>query len=261
MKLDKFVHVENVVGAVALYTSLLKSGGLAVLAGRWGLGKTTLIEWLVANMPSFRAVALSIWETSRLTMVEDLLRCYRVEARGRLKHDFRELVKIARKHGLPLFIDEADRVVRRSMLIETVRDLHDLAQIPIILVGSENLISLLQRHDMGPVFSRVTEVYEFKELSAGDVQRISLELCDLKCSDKVAAFVRTVTLGDFRLLKAFLIKTEEICSFRKISEITMQIAEDASSVVAFREELMTVRTKKSGPSREAPPQLQAAANG
>ena len=258
MKTDKFVLVENVMAFTAMTTSLIRNIGIGVARGRWGLGKSTTIEWTCTNIPSFRATALSIWEASRLTMVEDILKVYRVEARGKLKDDFRELVRIARKHSLPLFIDEADRIVRKSMLIETIRDLYDLAQIPIILVGSENLISLLQRHDMGPTFSRVTEVMEFKELSATDIQRISLELCDLECCDQVASFIRTITLGDFRLLRAFLVKSGEICSFHKTAEINMQIAEAASSVVAFREELRAVRTKKSGVAGDPIQRLRAA---
>lgn len=244
MRTDVFVTVDNLAGLAGLVESLIRRSGMGVVFGRWGLGKTSSIEWICTNIPSFRALALAIWESSKNTMVEDLLRCYRVEARGRLKHDFRELVRIARKHGLPLFIDEADRIVRKSALIEIVRDLHDLAGIPIILVGSENLISLLQRHDMGPVYSRVTEIMEFKALSASDVQRIALELCDLKCSENVASTIRTITLGDFRLLNAFLVKAEEICSFQKTREINNSIAQACSAVVAFREELRSLKTRK-----------------
>lgn len=256
MRSDLFVTVDNLAAIVSLLEALLRNPGMGAAFGRWGLGKSTLIEWCFTNIPCFRVLALAIWESSRTTMVEDLLKCYRVESRGRLKHDFRELVRIARKHRLPLFIDEADRIVRKSALIDIIRDLHDLAGIPIILVGSENLISLLQRHDMGPVYSRISEIMEFKELSVSDVQRISSELCDLKCSENVASTIRTITLGDFRLLKAFLVKAEEICSFQKTREINSSIAQACSSVVAFREELRGIKARKR-PDAEAVQQLRA----
>jgi DNA transposition AAA+ family ATPase len=244
MKTGKIVLVDNMAGVSSLVNSLQKNTGMGLIYGRWGLGKTTALDWLCTNVPSFKAIALAIWESSRTTMIEDILACYRVESRGRLKTDFRELVRIAAKHGLPLIIDEADRVARRYALIEIIRDLHDLARIPIILVGSENLLGLLQRADLGPVFSRITELFEFRELSAADVKRISLELCDLECSDKVAGYIRTLTLGDFRLLKAFLLKAEQIAAYQETTEITIPIAEAASSAVAFREELMVARGRR-----------------
>ena len=115
-----------------------------------------------------------------------------------------------------------------------------MARIPIILVGSENLINLLQRHDLGHVYSRVTETVEFRDLSSADVERVSTELCDLQCNPKVATYIQIVTLGDFRLLNAFLIRAEEICSFNKSSEITMQIAKQAASSGSYREHLESI---------------------
>ena len=238
---DKIVITTNITNFVSLVEALTEKPGrmdrMGLVYGKWGLGKTRTLEWYYSNNLCFHVRAMAAWCRSVNMMIEDLLSCYRVEARGRFKQDIRELVKTAKKHRHPLFIDEADRVVRKSILIETIRDVHDLTKIPVILIGQENIVSLLQRQDLGQVFSRITEIVEYKELSAQDIQRISKELCDLESDPKVASFIRNITLGDFRLVNALLIKAEGLCAFNKTTEITMSIAREAATAMPSPDEL------------------------
>jgi len=232
---DAIVLTQNMIGFANLVENLIQKPGrmdrIGLIHGKWGLGKTTSLEWYYTNNPCFYVRSMAAWGRSANMMVEDILSCYRVAPRGRLKQDIRELVRVVKKHRVPLFIDEANRVARKADLIETVRDIHDLARTPIILLGDENIINLLKRRDLMPVYSRTTEIFEFKELSAQDIQHISRELCGLDCSGKITSFIRTVCLGDFRLVNAFLIKAEEICSLNKTSEISSKIAREAASAM------------------------------
>ena len=232
---DKIVITGNITKFVAVVDSLMtkpaRSDRMGLIVGKWGLGKSTSLEWFYSNNPCFYVRAWAAWSRSINMMVEDLLKSYRVEARGRLKQDLRELVLIVKKNRVPLFIDEADRVVRKSILIETIRDIHDLTRVPIILIGQEHILNLLQRKDLGHVFSRITEIAEFKPLTAQNIQDISRELCDFECSLKVASLVRTVTLGDFRLVNAFLTKAETLCTLNKTNEISLAIAKEASKIL------------------------------
>ena len=232
---DQIVPTENLRGFAGVAEVLIgmspRLDRMGLVLGRWGLGKTTALEWFFANNVCFYSRAMAAWQRSVNMMVEDLLSVYRVEARGRLKLDIRELVRTVKKHGVPLFIDEADRVVRRAILIETVRDVHDLSRVPIILVCQEDVMNLLSRRDMGHVLSRITARYEFKELSIRDIQRAASELCGLTVDEKIGSFIRKITLGDFRLLNAFLLRAEELCSYNKTSEITASIAKTAAEAV------------------------------
>lgn len=229
---DKIVLTQNMIGFANLVENLIhkpeRMDRMGLIHGKWGLGKTTALEWYYTNNLCFYVRSMAAWGRSVNMMIEDILNCYRVKPRGRLKQDVRELVVVAKKHRAPLFIDEANRVARKSVLIETIRDVHDLARIPVVLVGQEDIINLLKRHDLMPVFSRITEVFEFKELSIQDIQHISSELCELNCSEKVASYIRTVCLGDFRLVNAMLMKAEELCALNKTSEITPKIAKEAA---------------------------------
>lgn len=236
---DKIVLTQNMAGFANVVENLInkpeRMDRIGLIHGKWGHGKTTALEWFYTNNHCFYVRSMAAWSRSVTMMVEDILTAYRVEPRGRLKQDVRELVRVAKKHRAPLFIDEANRVVRKSILIETIRDVHDFSRIPIILIGQENIINLLKRRDLGPVFSRVTEIYEFKKLTARDTQHISKELCDLVCDIKVANFIRTVCLGDFRLVNSLLVRVEELCKLNQVSEITFSIAKEAASAMPDRE--------------------------
>ena len=238
---DKIYITENISNAVsgveALKSKSSRSDKVGLFYGLPGLGKSTFLLFYYTNNPCFYVRAWAAWSRSINMMVEDLLKCYRVEARGRLKQDLRELVVVMKRSPLPLFIDEADRVVRKTILIETIRDLADITRIPIVLIGQEQIINLLQRKDLGHVFSRISEIVEFKPLTVEDVKDISTELCELECGFEVASFVRTVTLGDFRLLNVFLTKAEVLCMLNKTHEITLPIAKEASKILPSHDDL------------------------
>jgi len=245
---DKIVDTENISNSISMVERLKgkpeRLDRMGLWYGKWGFGKTTALELIYANNLCFYVRAMAGWAKSVNMMIEDILRSYRVAPKGRFKQDIRELIRIAKKQRHPLFIDEADRVVKKTILIETIRDVHDLARIPIILVGQENIINMLQRRDLGQVFSRITEIVEFKELSSGDIQRTAKELCDLECDLKIASFIRNITLGDFRLVNALFIRAEELCILNKVFEITPTIAKEAASAMPDRDSLDKIRERK-----------------
>lgn len=256
---DRIILTSNMQNFVSTVEALVnkpdRMDRMGLIYGRWGLGKTTALLWYYTNTLCFRVRSMAAWGRSINMMIEDILKAYRVEAKGRLKIDIRELVRVAKKNMHPLFIDEADRVVRKTILIETIRDIHDLARIPIILIGQENIIDTLQRKDLGQVFSRVSEIAEFRELTVQDIQRIALELCDLECGLKEAQFIRNVTLGDFRLVNAVLQKVENLCLFNKCGKITMSIVRESSMALPHPDDLNRIQERE---AEAAPKQAVAA---
>jgi hypothetical protein len=251
---DKIVMTNNLVRGIEFIERLKgkskRADLLSVLFAKWGFGKTTFIEWLYTNIKIFYVRAMQGWTRSINLMIEDILAAYRVEPRGMLKKDLPELCRVIKKYGDPLIIDEADRVVRRLGLIETIRDVHDICRVPIVLVGGEDIINLLQRRDLGPVFSRVTEICEFQELTVEDIQHIADELCELKCNIKVASFIRTITLGDFRLVNGLLERAEALCALNKLSELNMVVAKEASSIMPRPEDLKRIQESEKSLSED-----------
>jgi hypothetical protein len=170
-------------------------------------------------------------------MLEDMLLAFRVQPVRTVKENLRELVRTLRKHGVVFFIDEADRVVRKSLLVETVRDLADISKVPIVLVGQESIYNSLQRNELGNFFSRITEAVEFSPLSAKDIQGIAKELCGLKCDAEVGGLIRTITLGDFRLVNALLVRLEKVCLINNKAEVSTKMVKEVTKGMPNPEQL------------------------
>lgn len=238
---DKFVMTDSVSKAFMMVKTLIDKASridrIGLLYGRPGLGKSSFTEWYCSNYPSFYCRAVAAWSKSLCMMLEDMLLAFRVQPVRTVKENLRELIRTLRKHGVVFFIDEADRAVRKSILIESIRDLADLSKTPIILVGQESIWNSLQRNELGNFFSRITEAVEFSPLTVKDIQGIAKELCDLKCDSEVGSLIRTVTLGDFRLANALLMRLERVCLINNKNELTVRMVKEVTKGMPNPEQL------------------------
>lgn len=120
---------------------------LAVLSGAPGLGKTTALTRL-AHPVDINAVYISCrsFETVK-SLAELVLRELGVNTKSRwsVPNMFDAACQAFGEHGRPLVVDEADRIAEKGA-IELLRDLHDIGQVPILLVGEEHLQRKLVRH-------------------------------------------------------------------------------------------------------------------
>lgn len=123
--------------------------GLGVLYGKPGLGKTSALTRL-AHPADINAVyvACRSFETTK-SLMQLVLRELGVPMKEHWSVP--AMFELACQHfgeqGRPLVVDEADRIAEKSA-IELLRDLHDIGQVPILLVGEENLQrKLASRHE------------------------------------------------------------------------------------------------------------------
>lgn len=123
--------------------------GLGVLSGRPGLGKTCALTRL-AHPGDINSVyvACRSFETTK-SLASLILRELGEPARDHwsVSTMFEKACEVFGAQGRPLVVDEADHIAEKQT-IEFLRDLHDTGQVPILLVGEENLKKkLLRRHE------------------------------------------------------------------------------------------------------------------
>ena len=90
-------------------------------------------------------------------------------------------------------IDEADYVSRQSKLVDAIRDLADLAEVPFILVGMGRIRDNLTRHPQ--TASRISRYVRFEPADFDDVQRFLAEKCEVPVAPDLAGFVHRATGG------------------------------------------------------------------
>ena len=168
--------------------------------GEPGRGKTTTAEWFAAqhDLPFLRAKR----EWTSRWLIEDLLDCLSAEPDRTFKEVYRQVVKAlamraenARIAGTPyaVVIDEADHIVRSEKMMETIRDITDQVEVPVILVGMGKLSKMLTRYKQ--ISSRVSAEVTFAALTAEDTRRLVTERADVAVEDDLAHYLHQASGG------------------------------------------------------------------
>lgn len=81
-----------------------------------------------------------------------------------------------------IIIDEVDYLINRHRIVETLRDLHDLTGVPIVLIGMQEAKTKLGKYRH--LYDRISEIIEFKPFSKDDLDVIVEELSEIKITDE-----------------------------------------------------------------------------
>lgn len=144
--------------------------GIGVVNGPSGYGKT----WgSIYAQNKTRAIRVEVGDTwTRKSLLEAVL----IEAgipkpRGTIAALAKQAIAVlGDAPDRPLFIDEADRLVDKGM-IETVRELHESSQVPVLLIGEEQLPEKLTAIER--VHNRVLDWYPAQPCDLEDTRKLS----------------------------------------------------------------------------------------
>ena len=114
--------------------------------GYSGYGKSWAAIYLQNKLQALRVEIGDSW--TRLTLMRAILRELGVnEPRGTVAGLTEQAIERLSLPGHPpLLIDEADKLVDKG-LVEIIREIHEATQVPIILIGEEELPAKLQRSE------------------------------------------------------------------------------------------------------------------
>lgn len=208
-----FVKTGNVRAFEGLMEGLELSAGegrLGLVYGRAGRGKTRTAQWWHGNTQgSVFLRCLSIWRHSELGFLQALCRELGViDVPYRKSAAFIAALDAIMGGQRTILIEEIEKLP--YMFLELVRDLSDLSGAAIVLVGEEELLSLLRRNRR--VWSRTYRQVEFKPIEAADIITYAVQAAGMKLSADVAAILLRSSEGDFRIVKRDLIALVDICN-------------------------------------------------
>ena len=153
-----FAALENVRLCLQLVNRLITRDpglpGIGVFHGPSGYGKS---YGSIQAQNTTRAVYIQVGESwnRRFLLQSILIECYIDKPRGTVADLMRQvIVALGENPTRPLIIDEADKLVDKGM-IELVREIYEHAQVPVLLIGEEDLPRKLQQIER--VHNRVLE--------------------------------------------------------------------------------------------------------
>lgn len=223
----KFVKTTNVLTLERSVSALRKRGAneacLVVVDGVPGLGKTTTLSRFATQNASVYLRAKKQWTPS--WFMKELLKELRLEP----PHSFDQKFELALKtlvqkqvaadnaeKVFALIVDEADHISSNGRLMETIRDLSDMIEMPTILVGMGKIRNNLVRFPQ--ITSRISQYVEFEKATLADVHKFFEELCEVKVADDLVKFTCKATDGMNREIKEAIAVIERFGTLNPPSE-------------------------------------------
>lgn len=200
----------------ALLTRTPGTPGIGLIFGKSGLGKTTATAWFVNECNGVYVRALSTWTPG--SMLQAILRELNVAPiKLRAAAMVTQIADVLRVTGRPLFIDEFDYIVEDRKMTETLRDIHDISSVPIVLVGMDGVQQKVQLRDQ--FVNRIAQWVEFNPADFEDCQLLSKSLCEITIKEELLRKLFKASKGVIRLIVIGLDVIERKARTLGVSEI------------------------------------------
>jgi DNA transposition AAA+ family ATPase len=192
-----------------------REASFLVTEGMPGLGKTTASErWAVQTRSTFLR-AKSQWTPAWFLreLLQGLNKMPEHSRERMFNQSTRALIErsdAARRDGKPyaLVIDEVDHISRNGALLETIRDLSDHIEMPVLFIGMGKVRHNITRFPQ--IASRIGQWVEFTPLSLEDTKTFVTELSDVKIKDELVQLIHRESQGRCREIKEAIASVERV---------------------------------------------------
>lgn len=209
---NKIAVTKNVAALLRAYESLAGRDrgipGIGLLHGQTGAGKTTATAWLVNRTNGVYLRAAATWTPSSMlgrAVVE--LGGEAATHRGSAQMvDF--IVRRLAEENRPLFVDEADYLFRDLRMLETLRDIHDLSEQPVLMIGMEGIARrLVSRQQLS---GRISQWVDFLPADLEDARTLAATVCEVQLEDELLDRLHAEAKGSMRLMAVGLARVEAL---------------------------------------------------
>lgn len=213
-----FVKTNNVKRFITMMNNLQNRPegvpAMGLVYGEPGLGKTQTINWW-----AFKNDAILVRCTQLMTakwLLNEILD-YMTEIKPYYTSDcFNAVVRNLILNPKVLIVDEIDYLTIDSNAIETLRDIHDKTNVPVILVGMTSANSRLKK--FSHLYDRISEIVKFEKFSKADIKTIVSELSEIEVTDCAIKYIY-LNLNRFRQIVKTINKAEILAKANGLNSI------------------------------------------
>jgi len=215
----RIIPVKNVArvheASEALIQRDLGMPGMGLIYGETGYGKSTAATWLVNRTRGVYVRAMATSTPSSL--LGSILRELDQDPKGSCAQMVERIVELLARSGRPLFIDEADYLADSKRLTETLRDIHDLSLVPVILVGMAGIQrKLVHRRQLS---GRLAQWVEFQPCDFEDARALADGMCEVEVADDLLARLHKHAAGEIRRITVGLGRIEHYARARSLESV------------------------------------------
>ena len=151
--------------------------GMGLIWGPTGYGKTTAATWFINQCHGVYIRAMRLW--SPKSMLTAIARELDQDVKGRNNGEMVEaIIQRLAETGRPVFIDEADYIVESRRLTDTLRDIHDLSTVPVILIGMHGIEKRIRGNEQ--FTGRIAQWVAFEGLDLADAKLLAGGLAEVE---------------------------------------------------------------------------------
>jgi DNA transposition AAA+ family ATPase len=232
-------QVSNVTNASTEYRAAWKDDTanprMLLFEGFTGAGKSTTL----ASLLNRYADAIYIRMTSVMTCTTlslAILRELDIDTpRRSLQENLEVIAERMNERQVALFIDEADYAFKNNRLIDLIRDIYDLTNLPVVLVGMDGIGKKLGNNKQ--LDRRVTRRVRFQSLNRNDGRVLADSLCDVRFEDDLVDHYLEKVKGSIALAVVALAKIEKYAKKQGYSNIGLAQWSESNQSLALNAEV------------------------
>ena len=219
-----FVKTQNVKNFIGLVENLINKPKnipkMGLVYGEPGLGKSQTALWLACKYDGIYIRATNMM--SGRWLLEEIMKEMDEIPRYLSSDNLNIIVKKLKNNPQIIFIDEIDYLINNHKTIETLRDIHDKTECPIILVGMSLVHKKIERYTH--LYDRFSEILKFNTFEVGDLSQIINQLSVVPFTPDVIEYIHT-KYNRFRQIVQLVNQVETIAKDNNFTEITKELAE------------------------------------
>lgn len=217
-----FVKTTNVKNFIGLIENLINKPKnipkMALVYGEPGLGKSQTALWLACKYDGIYLRASNLM-TSRW-LLEELVKELDEIPRFLTSDNFNIVIKKLKQNSQIIFIDEIDYLMNNYKSIETLRDIHDETNCPIIFIGMGLAHRKLERYKH--LYDRFSEILKFDTFGVNDLSQIINQLSEISFTPDTIEYIYT-KYNRFRQIVQLINQMENFAKDNNLVEINMEI--------------------------------------
>lgn len=214
----KTINVKNFIGLVENLLNKPKNiPKMGLVYGEPGLGKSQTALWLACKYDGIYLRASNLM-TGRW-LLEEVVKELDEIPRFLTSDNFNIVVKKLKKNPQIIFIDEIDYLMNNYKTVETLRDIHDKTECPIVFVGMSLVHKKLERYKH--LYDRFSEIVKFESFGVADLKQIFDGLSEIPFTTESIEYIHP-NYNRFRQIVQLINQLEIYAKDNGITEYTLE---------------------------------------
>ncbi len=217
-----FVKTQNVKNFIGLVENLINKPKnipkMGLVYGEPGLGKSQTALWLACKYDGIYLRASNLM-TGRW-LLEEIVKELDEIPRFLTSDNFNIVVKKLKQNPQVIFIDEIDYLMNNYKTIETLRDIHDETDCPIIFIGMSLAHRKLERYKH--LYDRFSEILKFETFGVNDIGLIINQLSEFTFTPETIEYILS-KYNRFRQIVQMINQMEIFSKDNNLTEINMEV--------------------------------------